>query len=60
MGDPFKEEKQYEVAGPWWYLENFIYQQELKRAPEKPILSSRVILGQKSNGSRCNTNEQVQ
>jgi len=59
MGDPFKEEKRYEVAGPWWYLENLIYQQEWRSGPSKTILSSRVILGRKGDGNRCNANDQI-
>jgi hypothetical protein len=54
------EEQLYRVAGPWWYLENLVFQQTWQTtngvdATLIPTSKSRIILGQKSDGTRLAT-----
>lgn len=65
-GTPFKEDHQFEVAGPWWHLENLIYQQTWNEiipigdAEEiRTINTGRVILGQNSQGNPINNGLQI-
>lgn len=66
LGTASKEDHQYEIAGPWWYLENLIYQQTwtelipLNNSQEtRTINTGRVILGQNSQGSPINNGIQI-
>jgi hypothetical protein len=61
------EAYRYEISGPWWYLENIIYQQPWKE-PVDPSASSpnlhdvyrsRVILGQSISGNAITIGEQI-
>lgn len=65
-GSAFKEDHKYEVAGPWWHLENLVYQQiwnemvPLGDAEElRTIDTGRVILGQNSQGEPINNGTQI-
>jgi len=54
------EEQLYRVAGPWWYLENLVFQQTWQStngadATLIPTNKSRLILGQKSDGTKLAT-----
>jgi hypothetical protein len=54
------EEQLYRVAGPWWYLENLVFQQVWLmtngvNATLVPTNKSRLILGQKSDGTKLAT-----
>lgn len=62
----FKEDHKYEVAGPWWYLENLVYQQswnEIIPSDDsehlRTIDTSRVILGQNNQGSPIDNGTQI-
>jgi hypothetical protein len=51
-GDPAAESLTYELAGPWWYLDNLVFQQQWRvtngvTTDLIPTFKSRVILGQK-------------
>lgn len=60
-----KEEDQlYRVAGPWWYLENLVFQQTWQTtngidATLIPTNKSRLILGQKSDGTKLATGDAI-
>lgn len=55
------DEQIYEVAGPWWHLENLIYQEPWSSGPSsKKINTSRVILGQNHDGSNLPANLAIQ
>lgn len=54
-----RESLHYEVVGPWWYLENLVFQQEWTvwdTATEADITlsKSRIVLGQDATGARQN------
>jgi hypothetical protein len=54
------DEQLYRVAGPWWYLENLVFQQTWQTtngttATLIPTNKSRLILGQKSDGTKLAT-----
>jgi hypothetical protein len=54
------EDQLYQLAGPWWYLENLVFQQawELTNgatASLTPIDKSRIILGQAVDGTKLAT-----
>ncbi len=54
------EEQLYRVAGPWWYLENLVFQQTWQTTNGIattliPTNKSRLILGQKSDGTKLAT-----
>ena len=54
------EEQLYRVAGPWWYLENLVFQQEWQttNGTDTTLIAtnkSRLILGQKSDGTKLAT-----
>ena len=54
------EEQLYRVAGPWWWLENLVYQQAWKMTDGMTstlmgVNRSRVILGQAVDGSKMGT-----
>jgi len=54
------EDQLYRVAGPWWYLENLVFQQTWQTTNgTNPTLiatnKSRLILGQKSDGTKLAT-----
>lgn len=58
QGSPTEENNTYQFAGPWWYLENKVFQQQwllYNADPEVEDLElqykSRVILGQTSSGT---------
>lgn len=67
VGDPDDEFIRYQIAGPWWYLENLVFQQDWKVAsnrsdPNSSLVNqarSRIILFQALNGSRIKTGDQV-
>ena len=64
---PESETLSYQLAGPWWYFDNLIYQQAwfLKVDPARPDYSqvggyqSHVLLNQGVNGARLNTDWQI-
>jgi hypothetical protein len=54
------EDQLYRVAGPWWYLENLVFQQTWQTTNGVsgaliPTNKSRIILGQKSDGTKLAT-----
>lgn len=54
------EEQLYRVAGPWWYLENLVFQQawQMTNGIDVTLIStnkSRLIMNQKSDGSKLAT-----
>ncbi len=55
-GSDSAESMQYEVSGPWWYLENLVFRQLWNINGGDPVYSSRVILGQAQNGDRIASN----
>lgn len=61
-----KENQQYELSGPWWYLENLVYQQGwLEAVPIgeteeiRKFDTGRIILGQNSQGIPIHSGEQI-
>ena len=55
-----EEEQLYRVAGPWWYLENLVFQQAWLTTNGVtvalvPTNKSRLILGQKADGTKQST-----
>ncbi len=58
------EEQVYHMAGPWWYLENLVFQQIWQTTNGVdvtlvPTNKSRLILGQKSDGTKLATGEAI-
>ena len=54
------EDQLYRLAGPWWYLENLVFQQvwQTTNGTDTTLVStnkSRLILGQKSDGTKLAT-----
>lgn len=54
------EDQLYRLAGPWWYLENLIFQQVWQTTNGVdvtlvPTNKSRLVLGQKSDGTKLTT-----
>jgi len=54
------EEQLYRVAGPWWYLENLVFQQtwQVTNGTEvtlTPTTKSRLVLGQAPDGTKFST-----
>jgi hypothetical protein len=54
------EEQLYVVAGPWWYLENLVFQQawQTTNGVDTTLIAtnkSRLILGQKADGTKLAT-----
>ena len=54
------EDQLYRVAGPWWYLENLVFQQvwlttDGIHTTLIPTNKSRLILGQKNDGTKLTT-----
>jgi hypothetical protein len=54
------EEQLYRIAGPWWYLENLVFQQEwtTTNGVTTDLIAtnkSRLILGQKADGTKLST-----
>jgi hypothetical protein len=54
------EDQLYRVAGPWWYLENLVFQQtwQTTNGTATTLIAtnkSRLILGQKSDGTKLAT-----
>lgn len=68
LGHRAREVRRYELAGPWWYLENLIFQQAWAETvdvnnPESathPVYKGRVILGQNAQGNVISLREQVE
>ena len=62
------ESRVYELAGPWWYLENLVFQQTWKEAknledPESDLISiekGRVILGQDAHAKPMDSGAQIE
>jgi hypothetical protein len=59
------EDQLYRLAGPWWYLENLVFQQawETTNGVNSTLVStnkSRLILSQKSDGTKLATGEAIQ
>ncbi len=59
-----EEEQLYRVAGPWWYLESLVFQQIWQTtngvdATLIPTNKSRLILGQKSDGTKLATGDAI-
>jgi hypothetical protein len=66
-GSAAEECHRYTLSGPWWYLDNLIYQQNWKE-PTNPsdddsalgnVLKSHLILGQDSDGNAITIGEQL-
>jgi hypothetical protein len=54
------EDQLYRLAGPWWYLDNLVFQQAWEMTNGStpalvPTNRSRIILGQKSDGTKLAT-----
>jgi hypothetical protein len=54
------EDQLYRLAGPWWYLENLVFQQAWETTNGVvstliPTNKSRLVLGQKSDGTKLST-----
>jgi hypothetical protein len=54
------EEQLYRLAGPWWYLENLVFQQawQTTNGTDATLIAtnkSRLILSQKADGTKLNT-----
>jgi len=54
------EDQLYRLAGPWWYLENLVFQQAWEAtngldATLVPTNKSRLVLGQKKDGTKLTT-----
>ncbi|MDR1303531.1 MAG: hypothetical protein LBJ81_02835 [Puniceicoccales bacterium] len=66
-GSAGEEFRRYELGGPWWYLDNIIYQQLWKEpsdwddadAPLNDVPKSHLILGQGSDGDPISIGEQL-
>lgn len=59
-GDAQQEAREYAIAGPWWYLQNTVYQQAWKnRGSETQVESGHVVLGLDSEGEPITTGAQV-
>lgn len=60
LGEAGAETMRYELVGPWWYLEDLVFQQEWKQlsdfADENSVLTgvnrSRVVIGQTVEGAK--------
>lgn len=50
FGSPSLESHDYEVAGPWWYLEQLVFEQEW-RAGTGSLVKSHVLLGRDINNA---------
>lgn len=58
------EEQLYRVAGPWWYLENLVFQQvwQTTNGIDATLVAtnkSRLVLGQKSDGTKLATGDAI-
>jgi hypothetical protein len=68
IGQRACEARRYELAGPWWYLENLIFQQAWAEAVDvnnpdsltEPVFKGRVILGQNAAGKPISLRDQVE
>jgi hypothetical protein len=54
------EDQLYRLAGPWWYLENLVFQQTWQTTNGTtvtliPTNKSRLVLGQKEDGTKLST-----
>jgi len=54
------EDQLYRLAGPWWYLENLVFQQawETTNGIDSTLVAtnkSRLVLGQKNDGTKLST-----
>jgi hypothetical protein len=59
------DEQLYRVAGPWWFLENLVFQQiwQITNGTATALIptnKSRIILGQKSDGTKLATGAAIQ
>jgi hypothetical protein len=58
-----RERLGYELAGPWWYLDNLTFQQNWKSYDDSDALitvaRSRVLLGMDDDGNAINTADQL-
>jgi hypothetical protein len=59
------EEQLYRVAGPWWYLENLVFQQEWQMTNGTtvtlvPTNKSRLVLSQNSDGTKLATGAAIE
>jgi len=67
QGNAQAEQRRYTVEGPWWHLENLVYQQTWQEvtdfAPALPVLATiekgRLVLGQGSDGNLIHTGQQI-
>ncbi|MEM1057914.1 MAG: hypothetical protein AAGK14_01590 [Verrucomicrobiota bacterium] len=67
-GSPEAEEQTYQVAGPWWYLDDLVYQQDWNQlsdfgnslSPLERVRRSRSILGMSADGERISSRLQIQ
>jgi hypothetical protein len=58
------EDQLYRVAGPWWYLENLVFQQtwQMTNGTSPTLIAtnkSRLILSQKADGTKLATGEAI-
>lgn len=66
-GGPYAERISYQLAGPWWYLENLVYQQKWYSVVDPTALTkskvggykSHVLLNQGTNGASLTTGQQI-
>lgn len=63
-GSPSSESMSYELAGPWWYLDNLVFQQTWKTIDGETedlidTLKSRIILNQDIAGEKLSTGEMI-
>ena len=67
MGAPSDERIAYELAGPWWYLEHTVYQQQWNMWNEDKdggagldlLYKSRVVLNQDEEGNAVSVGQQI-
>lgn len=66
-GSPEREDQRYELAGPWWYLDDLVYQQGWKQlsdfgdplSPLTEVDRSRLLLGMNADGNKIHTGLQI-
>jgi len=66
-GSPDAEDHAYHLAGPWWYLDELVFQQNWRQLSDfgdagsalENVPRSRVILGLKEDGTRLDSGAQI-
>lgn len=67
VGAASAESMRYTIAGPWWYLEDLVFQQQWKQlsdftnsnSPLADVYRSRVVIGQSEAGAKLNSAQQI-